>query len=183
MSLGALDSCRRKTVTVLLTVVVVVVASPVSVTVMKLEQSDCRSVKGGSPDSLVPVTLRAQACIRQSKYNRQRDVRSLQFASGSYLAGRADTAAFDEPNGTLCLGKAFFQLAAWSRSRCDVAKGNARRQKTRHDCEELHCYRVCRCRLKNVCGTEYLGKTSVEGQSLTENRRQKRETKVRYSNQ
>jgi hypothetical protein len=38
---------------------VVATSEPVSVTVMKLEQSDCRSVKGGNPDNLVPVTRRA----------------------------------------------------------------------------------------------------------------------------
>lgn len=43
---------------------VVVSSAAVSVTVMKLEQSDSRSVNGGSPESLVPVTLSAQACTR-----------------------------------------------------------------------------------------------------------------------
>ena len=59
-----------------------------------------------------------------------------------------------------------------------MAEGNAWGQKTRQDGEELHRYRFCwgRLVLKSDCGTKYLGKETVEGQSPKDNQRQKQET-------
>jgi len=73
-SLGASDSCRRALTVMagallavtMLAVTVVVTAGSVTVASKKLEQSDSRSVKGGSPGNFVPVTLRPQACTMQT---------------------------------------------------------------------------------------------------------------------
>jgi len=130
MLLGRMVCCRRRFCAA--STVVVVVEVKARVLRRKLEQSDCRSVKGGCP-AFVPVTARAQFYGKKGI-----EVSGLvSWAAQTWAAyvGRAATAHEAVERGVFEAG---FIFAAGSGTLQDAAEDSARCQQGREQSEELH---------------------------------------------